>query len=154
MGFRKDFWETILIMAKADEKIIVLTGDLGYSFCEKFQLELPNQFINCGIAEQNMIGVAAGLALGGFRPYVYSNEVFLICRGYEFIRDEICYNKLDVKLMGTGAADFLGFSHNFLKDENSYDLLKNLPNLRISAPRTKQQLRNVLKSKGATFIKV
>lgn len=154
MDLRKDFWETILKMAKDDDKIIVLTGDLGFSFCEKFQLELPNQFINCGIAEQNMIGVAAGLALGGFKPYVYSNEVFLVCRGYEFIRDEICYNKLDVKLVGTGAADFLGFSHNFQKEENSYDLLKNLPNLEIGSPKSKQQLRNILKRKGATFIKI
>ena len=73
---RRPFWDEILKMAKKDKDIILLTGDLGFSFMERFQEELPKQFINAGIAEQNMIGVAAGLALCGKKPYCYSNAIF------------------------------------------------------------------------------
>jgi 5-methylcytosine-specific restriction endonuclease McrA len=151
---RKDFWNLILEMARKDKDIILLVGDLGYSFFEKFKEELPNQFINAGIAEQNMIGVAAGLALGGKKPFVYSGAVFAICRPYEFIRDEVCYNKLDVKIIGTGAADFLGFSHNFTGLENEWDLLKNLPNLKVGFPKNETALAKLLRQPGAAYIRI
>lgn len=127
---RQFFWE-ILKLAKEDPDIIVLTGDLGYSFYEEFARELPDQFINCGCIEQSMIGIAAGLALAGKKPYVYSGTIFLVCRAYEQIRDDVAYANLNVKLIGTGASGFLGFTHNWNEQENELDLLKNLPNLRM-----------------------
>lgn len=95
---------------------MLLVGDLGYSFCEEFAKELPEQFINCGIAEQNMIGVATGLALAGKKPYCYSGAVFINYRCLEQIRDAWLQG-LDVKVVGTGASGFLGFTHNFQAGE-------------------------------------
>ena len=152
MDLRKDFWDTILELAKKDKKIIVLTGDLGYSFCEKFQLELPEQFINCGCAEQNMMMVAGGLALAGKKPYVYSNSIFLLMRPYEMIRN-LAYNKLDVKLIGTGASDFLGHSHNLVEDEDK-QILGKLPNIKQFYPINGRRMKDILLTKGMTYIKL
>lgn len=96
--------------------MFLLVGDLGFSFCEEFAKELPNQFINCGIAEQNMIGVATGLAISGKKPYCYSGAVFINYRCLEQIRDAWLQG-LDVKVVGTGASGFLGFTHNMQKGE-------------------------------------
>jgi transketolase len=95
---------------------MLLVGDLGYSFCEEFQRELPEQFINCGIAEQNMIGVATGLALAGKKPYCYSGKVFINYRCLEQIRDAWMQG-INIKVVGAGASGFLGFTHNFQEGE-------------------------------------
>lgn len=147
MNSRKIFFDTLLEMAREDKDIIILVGDLGFSFMEEFQRELPGQIINMGICEQNMIGVAAGLALAGKKPYCYSGAVFLLCRAYEQVRDDVCYNNLNVKLIGTGAADFLGFSHNFSGYESDRDLLINLPNIKRHFPQTEEELVKILKDK-------
>ena len=150
---RKSFWKLILERARLDKKVMVLVGDLGFSFFEKFRDELPKQFINAGIAEQNAIGISTGLALAGFKPYVYSNSLFLLSRANEFVRDEICYNKLDVKLIGTGAAGFLGFSHNMVKNEDK-NLIKSFPNIKGYWPRNEKELKKVLFLKGASYIRI
>lgn len=153
MNLRKQFTNELIRLAEEDDKIILLTGDLGFNVLEPFIEKFPERYINCGITECNMIGVAAGLALGGYKPYVYSNQIFLVMRAYEFIRDEICFNNLDVKLIGTGASGFLGFSHNLVDNENINDLLKNLPNIKVYNP-TESGLNTVLKSIGSAFIKI
>lgn len=150
---RKAFWSEISKIAKNDKDVIVLTGDLGYSFCEQFSEEFPDQFINCGCAEQNMIGVAAGLARMGKKPYVYSNAIFLLVRAAEQVRDDIAYQDLNVKLIGTGASGFLGFSHNLSPQENEQDLLKNLPNIRCVYP-DESRLVSVLLEDGPAFIRL
>lgn len=144
-------------MAKQDKDIILLTADLGYSFIEQFQKELPNQFVNVGIQEQNMVGVAGGLALAGKKPWCYSGTIFMLLRPYEQIRN-ICYNKLNVKFVGTGASQFLGFSHNLQGTENEQDLLKNLPNMKQWYPETDIMLsvgiQEENKIKRPSFIKL
>jgi len=116
MDTRKKFFDQILEKAKKDKDIYLLVGDLGYPFCEQFQKELPEQFINVGIAEQNMIGVATGLAIAGKKPYCYSGKVFINYRCLEQIRDAWLQG-LDVKVVGAGVSGFLGASHNFFKGE-------------------------------------
>lgn len=116
MDTRKQFFSEILKKARKDKDIYLLVGDLGYSFCEEFQRELPGQFINVGIAEQNMIGVATGLAIAGKKPYCYSGAVFINYRCLEQIRDAWLQG-LDVKVVGAGVSGFLGFTHNFQKWE-------------------------------------
>ena len=153
MDLRKQFWNSILKIAKADKNVVVLIGDLGFSFKEKFEKELPDQIINCGIAEENIIGVAAGLSLEGKKPYCYSNAIFLIGRAYEFVRDDICYNNTNVKLCGTGASGFLGFTHNWKGKENEEDLLKNLPIKRFY-PQSKGELKKALIVDGPVFIRI
>jgi len=147
----------VLRLARKDKDIILLVGDLGYSFIEEFAKELPRQFINCGIAEQNIVGVASGLALKGKKLYCYSGAIFMIMRPYEQVRS-VCYNNLDVKLIGTGASQFLGFTHNLSKKENEEDLLKNLPNIKRYYPRDNKQLNKAMsesyKNSKPTYIRL
>ena len=149
---RQEFWDTILEMAHKDKKIIVLVGDLGFSYCEKFEKELPSQFINCGCTEQSMVLIAGGLSICGFRPFVYSGSVFLLMRPYEMIRN-ICYNKLDVKFCATGASPFLGFSHNTVSGEEE-NLLEKLPNIKTFFPKNGRRMKDILQTKGATYIRL
>lgn len=137
-----------------DKDVIVLVGDLGYSFMEEFAKKHPDNFINCGCAEQNMVGVAAGLALGGKKPYVYSGSIFALMRPYEFVRDDVAYNNLDVKIVGTGASGFLGFTHNYEGTENEYDLVKNLPNIEYVEIKTEDQLLAALLNNKPSFIRL
>lgn len=150
---RHAFFKNMLEIAK-DPDVMVLTGDLGYSFFEEYAEKYPKQFINCGVAEQNMVGVAAGLALGGKKPYVYSGAIFLVMRAYEQIRDDVAYNNLNVKLIGTGASGFLGFTHNFQGTENETDLLKNLPNIKLHFPNSEEKLSEALLSDGPSYIRL
>lgn len=150
---RKRFFDNLLEIAKEDRDVIFLTGDLGYSFMEEFQEKYPNQFYNCGIAEQNMVSVAAGLALGGKKPYVYSNAIFLAMRALEQIRDDIAYPNLNVKLIGTGASGFLGFTHNLSKAEDDIAIINMLPNIK-AVKATKSNLYKHLKGKGAKYIRL
>ena len=134
----------------------MLTGDLGFNFIEEYAKRFPKQYINCGVIEQSMVGIACGLALSGKKPYVYSGTIFLLFRAYEQIRDDVCYNNLNVKLVGTGASQFLGFSHNLQNKENEEDLLKNLPNLVREYPKDEKELWSVMKKKNKkpTFIRL
>ena len=113
---RKLFFQRLSKEARKDKNIILLVGDLGYSFIEPFKQEFPKQFINCGIAEQNMIGVATGLTLEGKKVYCYSGAVFLNYRCLEQIRDAWMQG-IKINIAGTRASGFLGFSHNFQKGE-------------------------------------
>ena|SRR3990167_8580076 len=154
MDLRKAFFKNMCELAEKDKSVRVLVGDLGFSFMEEYAQKYPDQFINCGIAEQNMIGVAAGMALGGLKPYVYSGSIFLLMRPYEFVRDDICYNNLNVKLIGTGASGFLGFTHNWEGTENEEDLLKNLPNLKRFYPKSEEELKEALSTKGPAYVRL
>jgi transketolase len=144
---RKTFVDSLIKLAKKDKKIILLTGDLGWPYLTEFKKVLPKQFINCGVIEQTMVGIAAGLALGGKKPYVYSSTNFLVFRAYEQIRNDICYQNLDVKLIGAAGGmqyNFLGFSHN-LEEEEDRKVLEHLPNLYFIAPENKEDLKQIIK---------
>lgn len=151
---RRPFFELAAVMAEHDKDVVVLVGDLGYSFMEDFAEKFPSQFINCGIAEQNMVGVAAGLARAGKKPFVYSGAMFLVMRALEQIRDDVAYPNLNVKLMGTGAAGFLGFTHNFEGNEEWDDAIKRFPNLRCRKPVDQEELGWLMQREGPTFIKL
>ena len=144
--------------AKTDKKIVFLTGDLGYSVVEQFQAELPDQIINCGIAEQNMIGVAAGFALAGKKVFVYSIVPFVTMRCWEQVRVDICYQNLDVTLIGVGggfAYGTLGTTHFGLED---LALMRVLPNMKIIAPADSieavQLFTQLLNDKGPAYIRL
>jgi transketolase len=151
---RKEFHEIMCELAEKDKDVILITGDLGYSFNEEFQKRFPKQFINCGCIEQSMVAIASGMAIAGKKPYIYSGTIFALMRPYEFVRDDVAYNNLDVKIIGTGASGFLGFTHNLQGDENEDDLLKNLPNIRICHPRDKEQLTKCLLLAGPSFLRI
>ena len=142
---RKQFFRTLLELAQKDKNIIFLTGDLGFGFMEDYQKRFPNQFINCGCIEQGMLGIAAGLAMSGKKPYVYSTIPFVLMRAYEQIRNDICYQNNNVKLIGVSQSGFLGWSHNLQGLENEEDLLKNLPNIKTYYPATTIELEEIMK---------
>ena len=129
----------ILEAAKKDSSIILMTADLGYSVMEKFIEELPKQFINIGIAEQNMIGVAAGLALAGKKVFVYTIAPFATMRCFEQIRVDVCYQNLDVTIIGVGggyAYGTLGTTHYALED---LAVMRALPNMKVMCPADPQE---------------
>lgn len=128
------FIKTLTKLAEKDKNIYLLTGDLGFAVLEDFANKFPKRFINCGVAEQNMIGVAAGLAMEGKKPYVYSIIPFLTMRCLEQIRNDICYQRLNVKLVGIGGGfsyDSLGATHYAIED---IAILRALPNMTVLSP--------------------
>ena len=100
---RNAFAQQITKLAAQNKKIILLSGDIGNRLFDKFKIKCKNQFYNCGVAENNMVGVAAGLAKQGFIPFVYTIAPFLVARSYEQIKLDVCYQNLNVKIVGTGA---------------------------------------------------
>jgi transketolase len=142
-GLRRDFFNKLAELAKKDKDIMFLAGDLGYSFFEDFERQFPKQFINCGIAEQSIVGIAAGLAIAGKKPYCYSDAPFLVFRALEQIRDDVCYQNLNVKFISV-TSKFLGFTHNFSGSENEEDVLKNLPNLKRYYPKTTEEVLSAM----------
>lgn len=120
--------------AKYDEKVMLLVGDLGYSVVEGFANQFPNRFINCGIAEENMLSVAAGLAMEGRKVFAYSIGNFPTLRCMEQIRNDICYHNLDVNILGVGGGftyGVQGVTHHATEEIGAMRLL---PHMRVYAP--------------------
>lgn len=156
---RKQFVKTLIELAQKDKDIILLTGDVGFGYLEPFQKALPDQFINVGLAEQNMVGIATGLALAGKKPWAYSMITFLLFRPYEQIRTA-CHHNANVKFVGfSGWAGykFLGFSHNMVGDEDK-NLLRALPNIKSHYCDDRQGVEAVVKLEceraGPAYIKI
>lgn len=119
---------------RENENIYFLTGDLGYNAIEEIEKEFPKRFIDVGVAEQNMIGIASGLALLGKKVYIYSIVPFVTTRCYEQIRNDICYHDLDVTILGIGGGmsyGILSSTHFALED---IAILRPLPNMAIFSP--------------------
>ena len=130
---RELFIQTLIKLAEQDNKIILIVGDVGFSFLEEYKNKFPKQFLNCGVMEQSMMGIAVGLAQQGFKPYVYTMSNFIILRPYEQLRNDICYGNANVKLFGVKGSEaykFLGMSHNLFRDEEER-LLEGLPNINV-----------------------
>ena len=119
---------------RENKNIYFLTGDLGFNAIEEIEKDFPERFIDVGIAEQNMIGIAAGLALQGKKVYIYSIVPFVTMRCFEQIRNDICYHNLDVTILGIGAGmsyGILSSTHFALED---VAILRSLPNMNIFSP--------------------
>ena len=147
-------------LAKKDKDIILITGDVGFSYFEVFIEKFPKQFINCGIMEQTMMGLAAGLALAGKKPYVYSMINFVTMRCYEQLRNDVCYHNANVKVIGVGGNSyygFYGFSHNIEKDED-LKIINHLPNIKCYTPETGEQVKETILStyayEGPAYIRL
>src|SRR5215510_14613740 len=99
---RSAFMNTLIALAENDPRIMLLTPDMGYLVVEAFAEKFPTRFINVRMAEQNMVGVATGLAEAGFIPFVYSIAPFAALRPFEFIRNGPVYHHLPVRIVGVG----------------------------------------------------
>ena len=131
---RNAFTNELIRIASADPKVVLVTGDHGYALFDEFRKDCPGQYINAGIAEQNMIGMAAGLARVGFRPFVYALAAFVPIRTLEQIKMDIAHDDLPVVLLGDGAGfvySHLGTSHQSTED---IACTRAIPNLTVLSP--------------------
>jgi transketolase len=131
---RDTFIRTLRKLAGDNDRIALITGDLGFGVLDDFARELPNQYINAGVAEQNMTTIAAGMALTGWKAYTYSIANFTTLRCLEQIRNDVCYHEADVCIVSVGGGfsyGQLGMSHFATED---LAILRALPNLRIVTP--------------------
>ena len=131
---RKVFFQTLQEIVKKDSSIFLLTGDLGVIFFYDLKNIDPKRFINVGVAEANMIDIAAGLSMSGKNVYCYSIIPFLVMKTLEQIRIDLCYNNLNVKLLGAGGGlvyGVEGITHHAIED---IAVMRSLPNMTVVAP--------------------
>ena len=131
---RTTFIETLMEVAAADERVWLLTGDLGYSVLEPFAARFPDRYLNVGVAEQNMTGIAAGLARSGKVVFTYSIANFPTFRCLEQIRVDVCYHGGDVKVVAVGggfAYGAQGYTHHGIEDLAA---MRSLPGMAVVAP--------------------
>lgn len=141
---RASFISFLEAAATTDPKLYLIAGDVGFSVIESFKGQYKHRYLNAGVAEQNMIGVAAGLAMMGKRPYVYSIVPFVTLRCYEQIRNDLCYQQLPVKLVGVGGGfqyGAMGTTHHAIEDVGA---LRLLPNMTVVVPATKAELEALM----------
>ncbi len=141
---RRAFAEALAELAEGDPRILLLTGDLGYKALDPFFDRFPDRFLNVGVAEQNMVGVATGLAEAGFVPFVYSIATFASMRAYEFIRNGPILHRLPVRIIGVGGGfeyGLAGASHHGLED---IGVMRLQPGLTVLAPADYRQARTAL----------
>ena len=141
---RQTLSDVLVELGKKDPKILLLTGDHGYALFDDFRRECPKQYINAGIAEQNMVGVAAGLARSGFRPIVYGLSAFIPIRVLEQIKLDVAHDHLPVIFIGDGAGfvySHLGTSHQSTED---IACSRVIPNLSVYSPADRFELKQCL----------
>lgn len=155
---RNEFAKAITELAVADDRVVLLSGDIGNTLFDKYREKAPERFYNCGVAEANMIGLGAGLAKSGFRPVAYTITPFITSRCYEQIRVDLCYQNLPMIFVGTGAGLSyveLGPTHHSCED---IGILRMLPNLTVLCPADRTEvrlaLREALKLKGPAYLRL
>jgi transketolase len=142
---RKIFFETLAELGQMDRRVLLLTADLGFLAIEPFVQACPRQFFNVGVSEQNMIGLATGLAEAGYLPFVYSIAPFAVLRPYEFIRNGPIAHRLPVRVVSVGGGveyATCGISHYGLED---IGVLRVQPNFPLVTPADSLQARSALK---------
>lgn len=142
---RTNFINQLIEEARRNEKIFLLVGDLGYHVIEPFAEEFPDRFLNVGIAEQNMAGIAAGLAMTGYNVYFYSIGNFPTIRCLEQIRNDIAYHQANVKVVSVGAGyayGSLGATHQATEEIGA---LRVLPNIVVATPGDPLEARAITK---------
>lgn len=155
---QKAYINALYELIKQDKNVISCLSDSGTDYDELIAREFPDQCINFGISENNKVAAASGLAACGKIPFVYTTNAFLAYRSYEFIRDDICLQNRNVKLVGMGCGlswSTLGSTHHTTEDIAA---LKAIPNLTIFSPASPLELEKVVKKayeiKGPTYIRM
>lgn len=148
----------IVELAEKDSRIVLITADLGFGVLETFRDCFPDRYINCGIAEQNMAAVAAGVALEGDIVFMYSIGNFPTLRCIEQIRNDICYHNANVKILAVGGGfsyGSLGMTHHATED---LSIMRALPNMRVYAPadpgEAAEVLREIYRVDGPCYVRL
>ena len=142
---RNAFAQEILKIAREDPRVVVLTGDIGNRLFDAFKAAAPERFYNCGVAEANMIAMAAGLAAAGLRPVCYTITPFVTTRCLEQIRVDVCYHDVPVTIVGTGCGlsyASLGATHHSFED---MAILRALPDMPVVCPADAAEVRSALR---------
>jgi len=142
---RNVFIKELINLADKDPDIFLIVGDLGYGVIEEFQIKFPERFLNVGVAEQNMIGVAAGLAKSGYKVFVYSIANFPTFRCLEQIRNDVLYHSLNVTIVAVGAGfsyGTAGYSHHAVED---LSIIRSLRDVKIFSPANAEEIKKSLK---------
>ncbi len=143
---RNAFADEVTQLAKVDNRVVLLSGDIGNKLFDDFKQVDAARFYNCGVAEANMMGVAAGMALSGLRPIIYTITPFTTTRCFEQIRVDVCYQQAPVIIVGTGSGlsyAELGPTHHSLED---MAILRTLPGMQVLAPCDAAELRFILRA--------
>jgi transketolase len=155
---RNAFAQEITALSQDDPRIVLLSGDIGNRLFDPFKAAFPDRFLNCGVAEANMTGMAAGLAMSGLRPVTYTIAPFNTTRCLEQIKLDICYHNLAVVIVGVGAGlayAGLGSTHHSFED---IAILRILPNMAVICPgdavEVRLALKAALKRQGPTYIRL
>ena len=155
---RNAFLDQLFELARKDSRIVFITGDLGFSVVERYMEELPDQFVNAGVAEQNMTGIAAGMALCGKVVFTYSIANFPTLRCLEHIRNDVCYHDANVKIVSVGggfAYGSMGTTHHATED---LGVMRMLPNMVVIAPgdpiEAKAATRAVVEREGPCYLRL
>jgi len=155
---RRDFVAQMIDEMEHDPEIFFLTADLGFNALEQIQARFPDRFLNVGIMEQHMIGMASGLALEGKKVIAYSIASFAVMRPYEQIRDDVCYHDLDVKIIGTGGGYNYathGVTHHTVED---IAIMNVLPHMAVLSPsyswEAKEATRAMMRHKGPVYMRL
>ena len=152
------FVKELIKYTKKNRNVYLITSDLGYRAFEEFAKLFPKKFINVGVSENNMIGIAAGMAANGKKVFVYSILPFVVFRSLEQIRNNILHNDLDVNIIGAGGGfsyNVQGISHNTSED---ISVLRSLPNLSVHNPGSRFEaefiVKQMFKSKKPSFARL
>jgi transketolase len=155
---RNAFINTVMRLAEKDERIYLLTGDAGFTILERFIGKFPGRYLNVGIAEANLIGVGAGLALSGKTVFCYSIIPFVTMRCFEQVRIDLCYQNLPVKLVGVGEGmtyGTAGATHHAIED---IAIMRALPNMTVICPGDPFEMENAVEAslslKGPCYIRL
>jgi transketolase len=155
---RNAFIQELVTLARQHPRVALIVGDLGYSVIEPFADEFPERFINAGVAEQNMTGLAAGMASEGYHVFTYSIANFPTFRCAEQIRNDVAYHRLPVTVVSVGgglAYGSLGYSHHAVQD---YALMRTLPNVLIAAPGDPMEvracMRYLIENPGPSYLRL
>jgi len=143
---RDAFIHELTLAAREDPRVFLVVGDLGYSVIEEFQAEFPDRFLNPGVAEQSMIGIAAGLAASGYSVFCYSIGNFPTMRPLEQIRNDVCYHDRSVTVVSVGggfAYGYLGYTHHAIED---VAVMRALPGMTVFAPADAAETRVLVRA--------
>ena len=155
---RNAFIKELIRYAEIDERIFLVVGDLGYSVIEPFKERFPSRFVNAGVAEQNMTGVAAGLAREGYKVFTYSIANFPTLRCLEQIRNDVCYHALNVTVVAVGGGFMYGTAGTTHHATEDIGILRSLPNLRLFAPSMPTQIppvmEEIVSSRGPAYLRI
>jgi transketolase len=155
---RDALMKSLFMLAEKDSDLMLLTGDLGYGVFEEFERKYPKQYLNVGVAEQNMMGIATGLALEGKIVFTYSIGNFPTLRCLEQIRNDACYHELNINIIATGGGfsyGGLGMSHHATED---IAIMRALPGVTVLVPSTSGESESAVidlyKAKGTGYLRL